>query len=144
MNVLTKINKSSDTVGSLSSGLCLIHCLVTPFLFAGQLDHHIGDHMQSSVWGRLDLFFIAMSIVAVYWSSRTTTKKWIPYALWLSWGLLALIIINERLGIFEIPEMAIFIPSIALIVLHIYNRKYCSCSSAPCDCTSYIKTKESL
>lgn len=137
MNILTKISNSPDIVGSISSGLCLIHCLATPFLFAGHLGLNIGDHIQSSSWKTLDLVFIAVSLLAIYRSSRNTTKKWIPCALWLSWSLLAMIVINEKLEVFEIPEIVIFFPSIALILLHIYNRKYCSCSKDPCACATY-------
>ena len=51
--------KKSDTIGAISSSLCVIHCLMTPLLFTAQsltAVHH--DHHSAPVWwGNLDFLF---------------------------------------------------------------------------------------
>lgn len=123
-------------LGVAASSLCLVHCLATPFLFtiqAGNLHHH---HLHPFWWGLLDIFFIFVSLVAVYWSARNTSKKWMKYALWISWVLLTAVILNEKLEVMHITESFIYFPSISLVVLHLYNRKYCQCVDDSCCTTS--------
>jgi len=124
----------SDILGSAASSLCLIHCLVTPFLFMAHTSHVQGHHTYPLWWGVLDIFFIGVSFIAVCWSAKNTSKKWMRYALWFSWGFLAFVIINEKISIVHLAETMIYIPSIALVVLHLYNRKYCQCRDETC-CT---------
>ena len=128
-----KLNTTSDIFGSAASTLCLVHCLATPFLFAAHAGHAHGHHHSHPLWwGVLDLLFIAVSLVAVYWSAKHTSKNWMCYALWLSWAGLTFVILNEKLGWVHLAEAAIYFPAIALIGLHLYNRKYCKCSNEDC------------
>ena len=127
MKVFTTLRDNSNILGSLSSSLCLAHCLATPFLFAAHASHVHGHHSSPFWWGTLDSLFIAISFIAVRWSVKNTSKKWMKYALWVSWSLLAFVIVNEKMSIISLPESVIYIPSVALVGLHIYNRKYCSC-----------------
>ncbi|MDC8005851.1 MerC domain-containing protein [Aureisphaera galaxeae] len=125
-------NAKSDILGSTASTLCLAHCLATPFLFAAHAGHVHGHHEHPFWWGVLDLGFIVLSMVAVYWSAKNTSKNWMRYALWLSWGFLAFVIINEKLAFVHIVEEIIYIPSLVLVALHLYNRKYCNCANESC------------
>ena len=126
------LNRKSDILGSVASSLCLAHCLATPFLFVAHSGHVHGHHTHPFWWGILDMLFIGISLDAVYWSAKNTSKKWMRYALWFSWAFLSFVIINEKLGIFHLAEEIIYFPSIALVVLHLYNRKYCQCSNEDC------------
>ncbi len=133
----SRINSSSDIFGALASGLCLIHCLATPILFLaaahGAHEHH--EHGAESVpmiWQVLDYFFLVISAVAVYYSTRNTSLKWMPALLWVSWGLLALMILNEKLHLFHIDHNFILIPALSLVGLHLYNRRYCNCEDDEC------------
>ena len=45
--------------------------------------------------------------------------------LWLSWILLALVLINEKINVIIISKQIIYIPALSLIGLHIYNLKCC-------------------
>ena len=125
MNTLRLISKS-DLIGSSASFLCLIHCIATPFLFVAQAE--ISGHAEAHPmwWGLLDIVFLVISYFAVWWSGQTTTKSSIRYALWISWVVLTIIVLNEKLSIVELPETAIYLPAVSLIVLHLYNRKYCN------------------
>lgn len=131
MNTL-QLNAKSDLTGTLASALCLIHCIATPFIFVANagVSEHIESHPQW--WGILDIFFLAISFIAVWWSGKTTSKKTIGLGLWFSWLVLASIVINEKLSLFPLEEGAIYLPSISLIVLHLYNRKYCRCEDEKC------------
>lgn len=132
MKAITELGNSPNLWGSLTSGLCLAHCVATPFLFTAHAGHVQGHHSHPHWWGFLDIFFIALSFFAVFYSVRNTSKYWMKSALWLSWALLAMIIVNEKIQLMPLAEAFIYIPSIALIVLHLYNRKYCQCKEDCC------------
>ncbi|MEM7185274.1 MAG: MerC domain-containing protein [Bacteroidota bacterium] len=127
-----KTGAKSDIWGSAASTLCLAHCLATPFLFAAHTGHVHGHHEHPFWWGVLDLVFIGVSMLAVYWSARHTSKQWMRFALWVSWGLLTFVILNEKLQMVHLAEAAIYFPSLALVGLHLYNRKYCQCANDAC------------
>ena len=122
-----------DTFGALASTLCLIHCLLTPLLFLSHQsinDHH--HHAAPVWWKSLDFLFLGISFIAVYRSTQTSSKPMMKYFLWSSWILLAGLIFNEKMGVFEIPEYVMNISAITLAVLHIYNLKYCQCDDENC------------
>ncbi|MEM8526647.1 MAG: MerC domain-containing protein [Bacteroidota bacterium] len=130
-------HKKSNFFGALASGLCLIHCVAMPLFFVAQAtathhhedehghDHH--DHPDMGWWGSLDFIFLALSIVAVFYSAKNTSLKWMPLALYASWAVLAFIVLNEKLHLMHLPHEAIYLPTLALIGLHIYNIRYCDC-----------------
>lgn len=126
------LNSKSDLVGAFASILCLVHCLATPFLFAA----HAGIANHSEVlpqwWGLFDIIFLVISFGAIWWSGKTTSKKWIGNVLWLSWIVLALIVLNEKFSFFDLAEQTIYMPTISLIFFHLYNRKYCHCGEEHC------------
>ena len=131
MNTL-QLTSKSDIVGALASTLCLVHCLATPFLFVAQAGIAGAGELHPQWWGILDLVFLVISFFAIWWSAKTTSQKWMRNLLWGSWGLLALIVLNEKIHLFPLAEQAIYFPSIALIFFHLYNRKYCKCSHEQC------------
>ncbi len=132
MNKIISLKYRSDILGSAASALCLAHCVATPFLFVAHSGHVHGHHTHPFWWGILDLFFIAISFIAVYWSVMNTSKNWMRYAMWVSWGALAFVILNEKIGAIHLVEEMIYIPSLALVGLHLYNRKYCRCDDENC------------
>lgn len=127
--------KKSDFVGALSSALCLAHCLATPLLFIAQTQT-IGDHHDKPLWwSSLDIVFLIISFFAIYKTAKTSTKKWVKQLLWANWALLTFIILNEKVHLIPLPESVVYIPSVALIILHIYNSRYCQCKDETC-CTN--------
>jgi hypothetical protein len=123
------IKQKPDSIGAIASTLCLIHCVATPFIFLAQ---SIG---VPSWWGFLDYVFLIISFFAVHRSAQTTSKKWIKTALWFSFISLLMVIMNEKSEWFYLNEKIIYIPTIALIILHLYNKKYCQCNNTKC-CTN--------
>ena len=131
--ILYKSN--SDVIGAVSSSLCLLHCLCTPFLFLAQT--HAISHVGSVPfwWKILDFVFLIISFFAVYWSVKSTSKHWMKSALWITWLCLCIIILNEKTALIFIPGFAIYIVSFGLVLLHIYNKKFCQCEDDKCCAT---------
>lgn len=127
--------EKSDTIGMFASSLCLAHCLATPLLFIAQSQMACCDASVPFWWKAIDIAFLMISFFAVYWSTKNTSKNWVKYAFWSMWLLLSVIIINERMEWLSITEYAIYIPSLSLVFLHFYNRKYCQCKNELC-CTT--------
>ncbi len=127
-----QFSSKSDVIGAWASGLCLIHCLATPFLFVAQagLINHAAAHPHW--WGILDFVFLFISLLAIWWSSKTTSKRWIRIALWTSWLLLFFVVLNEKLAIVPLAEQAIYIPAVGLIFFHLYNHRYCQFGKENC------------
>jgi hypothetical protein len=126
---------NSDFIGAFASGLCLIHCIATPFIFIAQTCSATCCETAPFWWTAIDFLFIGISFFAVYWSVKNSSISWMKYSLWTSWALLCLVIINERIELLPLPEITIYFPALALVILHIYNRKYCECKDTTC-CTS--------
>lgn len=128
------IRSKSDIVGTVASGLCAVHCLATPFLFVAQ-SCSVSGCCESSPpwWGAIDYLFIGITFLAVYWSAKNTGKLWMKYALYSNWLILTCLIFNEKNGVVLISEIWKYICAFSLIVLHLYNRKYCQCSTAYCE-----------
>jgi hypothetical protein len=131
---MISLSKKSDTLGATASTLCLIHCLVTPVLFIVQTC--TATCCNSSAvpdwWIFLDYLFLGVSFIAIFWSSKTTSKEWMKYAMWIAWFALLAVILNERLELFTINEYLGYLPALLLVFLHLYNRKYCTCSAEGC------------
>ncbi|NRB60346.1 MAG: MerC domain-containing protein [Winogradskyella sp.] len=125
-------NSNSDFIGAFASGLCLIHCIATPFIFIAQSCSATCCDSAPTWWKAIDFLFIIISFFAVYFSAKESSKYWMKYALYSSWFLLLLVIINERIELLHLPEGSVYIPAIALIGFHLYNKKYCQCNDKHC------------
>lgn len=128
-------NQKSDNLGVLTSTLCLIHCIATPFIFIVQSCSITCCDSAPTWWRFIDYFFLVISVIAIYYSTQTTTIKWMKPSLWLSWSLLFLIIVNEKVAWVSLHESFIYFPALSLIILHQYNKKYCKCNITKC-CTN--------
>ena len=91
---------------------------------AGSVVHHAESPLW---WNLIDVLMLIVSLFAVYWAVKNTSKRWIKYALSASWIFLALIILNEKFEGFHLVEELIYIPTLSLVLFHLYNRKYCHC-----------------
>ncbi|MEM7552260.1 MAG: MerC domain-containing protein [Bacteroidota bacterium] len=132
---MINVTSKSDVFGAVASGLCMVHCFATPFLFIAQTASVGSSEVTPAWWSSIDYLLLGISFIAVFRSVQTTSKTWIKYALWFSWSILAIVIFNEKLGFMHLNEGIIYIPALSLIVLHIYNRRYCQCKIDEC-CTT--------
>jgi len=124
--------EKSDSIGVMASGLCLIHCLATPFLFVAKTCAMSCCAAAPIWWVLLDYVFLIVSFFAVYWSTLTTSNDKVKSALWISWFVLSFILINEQIQLIFLSKYAIHLPAFALVSLHIYNLKYCQCQDRQC------------
>jgi len=129
------LNQKTDNIGVMASTLCLIHCIATPFIFIIQSSSITCCNEVTTWWSFLDYFFLIISFFAVYRSTQITSINWVKPSLWISWLLLFIIIINEKIALLSLGEKIIYVPAIALISLHLYNKKYCQCNLNKC-CTN--------
>ena len=129
---MINISVETDKVGILASTLCMIHCLATPFLFIAKCSSMSCCGASPIWWSAIDFAFLLISFFAIYQSSKNTLKKWIKYALWFSWILLLVVLINEKLHFFSLFNYFIYVPALMLVVFHVINLKYCKCKVETC------------
>ena len=122
----------SDFIGACSSGLCMIHCIATPFFFFASTCSVTCCSAAPEWWKWIDYTFLAISFAAVYHSTNSETSQLIKYGLWISWLGLFLFLLNTRLEWFYISENIKFIPAFSLIGFHLYNLKYYKCNASDC------------
>lgn len=122
-----------DTLGAAASGLCAVHCIATPLLFIANTCAITGC-VEAPIWWKLiDYFFLVISFVSIQLSIKNSTKSWVGFALFGSWTLLLLVILNESFEVFALPEVAVYIPALSMIALHLFNQKYyCKCADDQC------------
>ena len=129
---MKSITLKPDIFGAIASSLCLIHCLATPFLFLSRVYGSSGTYVVPFWWKDLDYLFLAVSFIAINRSTKTTSKKFMKYALWSGWVILFSLILNEKMMWLTIPGILNYIAAIGLSSLHIYNLKYCQCEDENC------------
>jgi hypothetical protein len=122
--------QKSDFIGMSVSALCFVHCLVTPFLFVVQTCSVSASCCSSSPlwWQTLDYVFLGISLIAVWFSTRKSVKQWVRIGLWVNWLVLGGVILFKEEVISYTFENIIFIPAITLILLHLYNNRFCKIS----------------
>ena len=119
----------SDNIGGIGSALCLVHCFVTPFLFAAQATvSSTCSDISPTWWKMIDLVFLAITFIAVWHSSKKTILTWMPSALYSFWICFAILVLNNFFQFFKIPHALIYIPAICLSGLHLHNRRSCRCN----------------
>ncbi|MDB2385218.1 MerC domain-containing protein [Polaribacter sp.] len=128
----------SDKIGILSSAMCFIHCLLTPILFALPLGNYSEHASGSFLWSNLDYLFLFIGFLAIFHSSKNTSKKVVKILFWVLWSVLFLLVINEKNELIHLPEIIMYAVTISLVILHAYNLKYCTCKEDNC-CVSNHK-----
>lgn len=126
--------KNSDFFGVTISGLCAIHCSITPLLFAAKplLQDTISHKNESGIWESLDYFFLVLSLAAVWYSSIYSKLNVIKWALWISWLIFSFGLMSEHYNT-TYGIWMMYIGSICLIISHIINHRYCKkCQKEQC------------
>jgi len=132
--MLSQLTSKSDLVGSIASGLCVIHCMATPFLFVAQ--SQIADscaHVSPMWWSAIDFVFIVITFFAVRHSGQHSSKPWMASVLYTAWVVLSLLVINEKIGLVHLSSIFKYCAAFTLITLHLYNLKYCQCHEDECE-----------
>lgn len=132
INPLIKNNLSADNIGMASSSLCLVHCMITPFVFIAQACTLSCCAESPSWWKAIDFLFLAISFIAVFFAAKSTSKQWVKIAFYILFVLLSFFILNEHIGNLQLTRLLLYIPAFLLFALHLYNKKYCNCSGNNC------------
>ncbi len=134
---MNKALTSYDNLGIVASILCAIHCIATPFLFIAKACSTAACCTDAPIWWQMiDYLFLVVSFLAIFFISKNLTVKWLKLSFWISWTVLLLSIVNHSMNIMSLPNNFIYIPSVAIIVLHFYNLRFCKCQNEKC-CVSY-------
>lgn len=128
MNTSLKV----DYVGIVAGFLCLVHCVATPFIFIVKSCAVSCCANTPTWWYTIDWIFLVISCLAIYHSTKTSQKLWVKIALWTNWAALLFIVANEKLEFIFLAKEAIYFPSILIVILHVYNLKYCQCKEDKC------------
>jgi len=129
---LNAIIYKPDSIGSIASMLCLVHCIATPFIFITQACTASCCAESPIWWQSIDYVFIFISFFAILQSTKTSSNKIIKILLWTMWFLFFTFILNKTTQIFTINSNPIYIIGILLSLLHLYNLKYCQCKKENC------------
>ncbi|MBJ05352.1 MAG: hypothetical protein CMP65_05590 [Flavobacteriales bacterium] len=121
-----------DTIGSLASTLCLLHCIATPFIFITQACTMSCCAGTPVWWQSIDYVFIIISFFAIYKATKTSTNKNIKILLWFAWGVFFTLILNKTLMLFYINQNFSYATGIILAILHLYNLRFCQCNNDKC------------
>ncbi|EAY31499.1 MerC domain-containing protein [Microscilla marina] len=119
--------KKADTLGIISSFLCLIHCISLPILVS--IQPVVGKFIDEELHF-LEYVFVGLSLIAVYFATRsshvTLRMKWAFY----------IIFVLFTLGIF-LEDAFVWLTylayagSVGLIVMHIINIRHSMRCSVP-------------
>ncbi len=130
--ILKPFNIKSDTVGALASGLCMLHCLATPFFFIASACSSSCCNNAPLWWQWMDYVFLGIAFFAIQQTSKSSKREWVVQGLWISWTVLFLFMLNIKLEWIQISENLKFIPAFALVGLHVYNMRFCQCEKECC------------
>ncbi|MFB0946900.1 MAG: hypothetical protein ACI9V1_001867 [Spirosomataceae bacterium] len=107
--------KNSNYMGIASATLCVVHCILTPFL--------ILIVSKYEWWGNLTFLFLAISLYAVHDAIRSKPPKHILWLICGSYALMAGFLLLEEA--WSLAEPLSYIASLGLVVGHILNIRYC-------------------
>ena len=130
--IFETLNIKSDTIGAFASGLCMVHCLATPFFFIASACSASCCSNTPLWWQWMDYIFLGISFLAIQQASKSSTKYWVVQGLWFSWLTLFLLILNIKLELLYLPPNFKFFPAFMLVFLHVYNMRYCQCEKDCC------------
>ncbi|RNC79635.1 MAG: MerC domain-containing protein [Balneola sp.] len=126
------IISKSDTWGALAGTLCMLHCFATPFLFVALAGTASSGEEAPLWWLSINYVFLVISFFAVLRSVQTTSRAFMKPLFWTSWITLTFVIVNEQFEWLELSEIVTYAAATVLVVLHLYNRRYCQCKTDNC------------
>jgi uncharacterized BrkB/YihY/UPF0761 family membrane protein len=120
----------ADIMGAWASGLCAVHCAVTPLLFAAQASARAGQHLCGSgelplFWSLLDWAFMILAFFAIYFTTKRVAAPWIKWGMWVAWVVIALTILFETIHLHLWGHIPMYLSDFGLIGLHLYNHRQC-------------------
>ncbi|WP_409371820.1 MerC domain-containing protein [Saccharicrinis fermentans] len=115
-----------------SSTLCLVHCILTPFIFIAQACAASCCAEAPAWWRAIDLIFLIISFTAVYFSAKSSSKAWIKVSLYITFIVFFILMANEHTHTLPITRYPMYIAAGILAGLHFYNRRFSACPNNCC------------
>ena len=97
-------NFKYDSVGALASGLCILHCLATPFFFIASACSLSCCSNTPLWWQMMDYLFLGISFFAIKYATKSSSEDWVVQGLWVSWSVLFLFIVNLKFEWIHLAE----------------------------------------
>ena len=113
------LSLEADWWGILSSGLCLVHCLLPPLLLLFHWQHAEALHIPEGI----EYVFLLVSLWAVVHALRQHRNRFLQVFLCVAFVLLSVGILLEARGAFF--QYLSYAGSLLLIGGHIANIRYC-------------------
>ena len=129
---VTRIKFHADNIGMASSSLCLIHCLITPFIFIAQTCTASCCADCPNWWKSIDFFFLLISFFAAYYAAKNTSKNWVKISFYFLFSLLTLLVVIQHTPYLSLSVYLNYFVAFLLFSLHIYNKRWCKCSTRCC------------
>lgn len=130
-----RLSFSYDSLGIVSSSLCMIHCIGTPFIFIAKACSASCCADAPVWWKMLDYIFLVICFFAIYYTTKDKPFGWMKFSFWTCWIILVLTLINHVINIIPISSTFIYWPSSIIIILHFYNLKFCRFDEQCCNAT---------
>ena len=126
------INIKYDSIGIIASSLCMIHCIITPFIFVAKACTEVCCSETPVWWQMIDYAFLIISFLAIYYITKKNKSIWFKVLFWLPWAILFLTLLNHSFVFFHMHKNFIYIPAFTIVILHLYNLKYGKCQDDKC------------
>ena len=121
-----------DKIGIISSSLCMIHCIGTPFIFIAKACSVKCCSEAPIWWLMIDYLFLIISFIAIYYTTKKPTKPWLNISFWIAWVILLLATLEHSFSLSIIPKYFIYIPATIVVALHFYNLRLNRCEDENC------------
>lgn len=113
----TKSYNKSDIVGIIASSICVVHCILTPFIVV------LFPFIIKENYEALNYLFLVIGFISMILSVKSTKLNLVKYLLIYFWIQLCLSILLEEKSV--IFSLLMYFSAFGLIVSHILNIKYC-------------------
>jgi hypothetical protein len=113
----TNSYSKSDIVGIISSSICVVHCILTPFIVV-ILPNCIKENYED-----INYLFLVLGFISMLLSVKSTKLNLVKYLLIYFWLQLCLSIFLEERSVFF--SLLMYFSAFGLIIGHILNMKYC-------------------
>ena len=110
-------SRKLDFIGIIASTVCIIHCLLTPLVVI------LFSEVVKEKYEYINFLFLAISLVSVVLSVKTTNHQVIKVLLIYFWIQLSVGLLFEELNF--VFSILMYFAAVGLIATHIWNIKYC-------------------
>ena len=128
-----KLELQYDKIGIISSTLCMIHCIGTPFLFIAKSCSPTCCSDAPTWWLMIDYLFLLISFFAIFHTTNSSTSLWLRIFFWTTWTILLFSIVDHSFNYHIFPKNFSYFPGLTIVALHFYNLKINKCENNNCE-----------